>query len=452
MVKGRSIMKRKLKKYYSEKFAGVHHIIMPVSDGTSVKIYLIPPKEKKNGNRLLPAALVIGEADAIPVNYSWAVLLSVYIKNVIALVPSGNEDADSAKIYKKSIKTSKRLFGVSKKIIKNDIDSLLGFIDDFACGRKTSIDISAMSLPRFTKYLSSPLRAELRMNEAAPAGCGGCGLMDIPAYESQTELTTKEWEKVIDTCGAAGVPQLIFSTGKPFVRGDLPEIITYASWFNTTMRTDASLLTPELCASLKEAGVDNVEARLFAADADVQNELSGCDDFDACRDGICNAVEAGLNVTVSTPLCLKNYAYPLMIEFLYSLGVKRVTASVMTFAEGYADDEMSNTELFTVLTSAVSVCSLLGIKFSFTSPGFLSGQQYASLGLSTPFCSACSSSTVIASDGSVFPCAGSMNTNFLLGKVPESSLHKIWKTDKCEKISVSAGLKENGCLLRPLVH
>ena len=69
------------------------------------------------------------------------------------------------------------------------------------------------------------------------------------------------------------------------------------------------LLTKELCKELYEASLDSVQVTLYSHDPEVHNKLVGANNFDKTVEGIKNAVKAGLNVSINTPLCTANKDY-----------------------------------------------------------------------------------------------------------------------------------------------
>lgn len=81
------------------------------------------------------------------------------------------------------------------------------------------------------------------------------------------------------------------------------------------------MLTPELCAGLYEASLDSVQVTLYSAEGNIHNQLVGTNGFNDTVQGIRHAVEAGLIVSVNTPLCSLNTHYAETLRFVHSLGV-----------------------------------------------------------------------------------------------------------------------------------
>lgn len=123
-------------------------------------------------------------------------------------------------------------------------------------------------------------------------------------------------EKVIDKCRKIGIPQITFTGGEPTLRDDLAELIEYSKWFVTRLNTNGVLLSKELCEQLYEASLDSVQITLYSNIPEVHNELVGAENFEKTVNGIKNAVEAGLNVSINTPLCSLNSDYSSTLKFI----------------------------------------------------------------------------------------------------------------------------------------
>ena len=105
------------------------------------------------------------------------------------------------------------------------------------------------------------------------------------------------------------MPQVTFTGGEPTLRADLAELVDAAQWFVTRLNTNGQLLTPELCAKLYDASLDSVQVTLYSAEGNIHNQLVGVNGFNDTVQGIRHAVEAGLIVSVNTPLCSLNTDY-----------------------------------------------------------------------------------------------------------------------------------------------
>lgn len=105
--------------------------------------------------------------------------------------------------------------------------------------------------------------------------------------------------------------------------------------------------------------------------------------------GLRNALEAGLNVSVNTPLCRENREYIRTLAFLYQNGVRYVTCSGLietgkAMAESSLSSQLTVEEMNALLREAMAFCSQHGMELSFTSPGRLILRCLRSLGWRCP--------------------------------------------------------------------
>ena len=73
--------------------------------------------------------------------------------------------------------------------------------------------------------LTAPLRLDCALTYRLPAGAQAD---DAPAKRVDRELTTAEWQSVLDKAWQAGVPHVTFTGGEPTLRDDLPALIARA--------------------------------------------------------------------------------------------------------------------------------------------------------------------------------------------------------------------------------
>ena len=252
---------------------------------------------------------------------------------------------------------------------------------------------------------------------------------------------------------AEGACTFGFQGGEPTLRGDLVELVDAAQWFVTRLNTNGRLLTPQLCRALAEASLDSVQVTLYAADAEAHNALVGAPGFDETVRGIRNAVDAGLIVSVNTPLCSLNRDYAATLRFAAALGVRYATCSGLIPSGGAEGAEsratrLSAEELTEILQSAVAAAHELSMELDFTSPGWLPEQTLRALGLHLiPSCGACLSNMAIAPDGTVIPCQSWLGGT-ALGNILTDDWPAIWDGEACRAIRAESAKMEHICQLQ----
>ena len=88
-----------------------------------------------------------------------------------------------------------------------------------------------------------------------------------------------------------------------------------------------------------------MQVTFYSADPDIHNELVGGAHYEETVAGIRNAVTAGINLSINTPLCSLNKDYLETLKFLHNLGVRYVTCSGLIITGNARTDESVRTQL-----------------------------------------------------------------------------------------------------------
>jgi MoaA/NifB/PqqE/SkfB family radical SAM enzyme len=169
-------------------------------------------------------------------------------------------------------------------------------------------------------------------------------------------------------------------------------------------------------------------------------------------EGIKNALEAGLNLSINTPLCTINKDYVETLKYAHNLGVVYVTCSGL-IVTGNAEKEasrrtqLSSEELYEIIKEAKAFCDANGMQMSFTSPGWIEEEKLRALKLNVPTCGACLSNMAITPDGGIVPCQSWLSGESL-GNILEDDWEEVWDGDACSKIRAHSAKMDFTCPLR----
>jgi hypothetical protein len=110
----------------------------------------------------------------------------------------------------------------------------------------------------YTQKLSAPYRLDCaltyRLPEGAPAEAA-------PVKRVDRELSTAEWQSILDKTWAAGIPHVIFTGGEPTLRDDLAQLIAYAEakgQVSGLLSDGLRLANPAYLNSLLRTGLDHL--------------------------------------------------------------------------------------------------------------------------------------------------------------------------------------------------
>lgn len=451
MFKNKLAQRREWKK-------GVKHCTFDPKGPGVVRIHLVPPKFRWFGN---PSHVVILNGYyLLPLGYSWAVLLSHFIDEVNRFDGREITQEDEAQIFSETVRKTKKVYSsVRKEAMEEDLYEMLEVLFSVAHGNKPDAEIEVLSVREYAPHMSAPHRMDLMICGMADAeGRRTCNQNCLFCYAenqplgTRAELSTEDWKIILDRLRRSNVPMVTFTGGEPTVRRDLAELVDYAKWFVTRVNTNGILLTKELAEKLKDASLDSIQVTLYSHNEEIHNELVGGAHFRDTVAGIRNAVEAGLDVSVNTPLCSENADYLQTIAFIHSLGVRFITVSGLIptgmAAENGKQKELSEDELYAIVKGAKSFCDAHGMEMDFTSPGLLARAKLEELGLHVPICGACLSNMAVAPDGTVVPCQSWLCEGAELGNLLHDDWNTIWNHPHCKAMRSMSEAAAEHCLFR----
>lgn len=450
---------------YQASRKGVIHATMNPEGPGAVRIHLIPPRFHLWDPQ--PYVVILNGYYILPLGYSYGLMLGYFLEALQPYDGKPMQESDIRRVMETAVRRTKKAYYMTPKAeMRKDLEEILQVLFDVAYGKKPSVEIGAMSLKDYAANITAPHRMDL-MVSAMTDSCGNwnCNLKCRNCYAAgqeqagKRELTTQEWKTIIDRCKKAGIPQLTFTGGEPTMRADLPELIDYARWFVTRVNTNGVLLTPELCRTFREVSLDSIQITVYSWNEDTHNCLVGADlpgssgNFRKTLQGLRCALEAGLDVSVNTPICRENDDYEKTLEFLCREGVGFVSCSGLIetgkAAGGSAYGlQLSAGELSDIVCRAAAFCGEHEMELSFTSPGRADLEMLKRAGLTIPACGACLSNMAVAPDGTVVPCQSWLGSKAGLGNMLTDDWKTIWNHPLSKKIRSMSEEETLKCPLR----
>ncbi len=443
--------------YIKENLGEVKHTTLNPEGPGVVRIHMVPPKY--DGPEPVGSVVILNGQDVIPINVSWAVLLSMLIDSINEYHGRPITDEDTKKIVDSTLIRARSVYKlIPKFIIRKDIFRIMNTFKQIAYGEVPDEEIHYINIGEYADNMRAPHRMDLMVSAMTKEGGWHCNQKCIHCYAAgqemadEEELSTQEWKDIIDKCRKVCIPQVTFTGGEPTMREDLIELIDHARWFVTRLNTNGIKLTKEYCRELFEASLDSVQITFYSSDAAIHNELVGAQMYDKTLEGIKNALEAGLNISVNTPLCTKNKDYLSTLKFLHELGVTYVTCSGLITTGNAATDrseslQLGREEIRNILKEAVDYAYANDMEISFTSPGWIDEDFFEENGMNMPTCGACLSNMAITPGGNAVPCQ-SWLTDGNLGNFLDEDWEKIWYSGKCENRRYYSAMMTGLCPLR----
>lgn len=435
----------------------VRHITLDPKGPGVVRIHMIPPRDDTPD---APFLLLLNGARLVPLNLSWAIMLANLMDQLQAYEGQDLAEDQWESLLTAAVEETHRTYPRTKRqTLASDLHLMLTSLVAIAQGREPEAEVGLLSLSDYAPEMTAPHRMDLMVSAMEKDGGWHCNQKCLHCYAAgqpmgeTPELSTEQWKTALALLRKANIPQVTFTGGEPTLRSDLVELVQAAAWFVTRLNTNGRLLTPELCAGLYEASLDSVQVTLYSAEGNIHNQLVGVNGFSDTVQGIRHAVDAGLIVSVSTPLCSLNTHYAETLRFAHSLGVRYVTCSGLIPSGSACGQESRATaltpeQLTKVLRQAVDTAEELGMELDFTSPGWLDEETLRSLGLNLiPSCGACLSNMAVTPDGKVVPCQSWLSDE-PLGDLLHDDWADIWNSPRCTAIRAESAKLEHICQLK----
>jgi MoaA/NifB/PqqE/SkfB family radical SAM enzyme len=448
-----------IKRYQADRLAGPLQATFDPKEPGVTRIHLIPLRTSLR--KRTPSLVLINGWHMFRIGSSWADLLRAFITTLYEKTEPGRQlsQDELQAVLDAVVEKMHALYPeIPDATLLDDLNEIVALCIAVAHGAEVPPEIQeTVSWQELGKVMKAPQRMDLLVSPmieagewACPLHCKGCYATQQPAMRIDQALSTEEWKAIIDKCREAGITQLTFTGGEPTQRPDLVELIDHARWHVTRLNTNGLNLKLDYAKELFDANLDAVQVTLYSQDACIHDTLVGKPDaWPATVQGIRNALQAGLSVSVNTPLVRLNAGYAETLQFIQGLGVKYVSCSGLIPA-GAAQNQikggagLSNDELMEVMRLAVQTAKELGLDLAFTSPGWLTPAQTRELGLEEPICGACLSNMAVMPNGAVTACQSWLSNPDGLGNMLASPWQDIWSHPKCRQMRRTS---QQGCPL-----
>ncbi len=184
---------------------GIHHL---QGGGEDQKPYRLHLRLRKDGSGLL----IVNASTVLHLNPTAAEYALHFIK--------GDSPSEAAREISRRYRVSK---GVALEDYTDFVERIQTLLDT------PDLDpVSYLGFERVTPHtsdLTAPLRLDCALTYRLPPGTNA---QYAPVKRIERELTTDEWQRILDIAWQAGVPHVTFTGGEPTLRDDLLDLVAYA--------------------------------------------------------------------------------------------------------------------------------------------------------------------------------------------------------------------------------
>jgi radical SAM protein with 4Fe4S-binding SPASM domain len=329
------------------------------------------------------------------------------------------------------LKQIRRMYRVNAEQAKADYHKLVYAISTLSQTEKVC-PISFLDVAKeepFSYQYSAPLRMDLAVTFRCPNNCVHCYAGGPHKTE---ELTTQQWQQVIDKLSEIGVFIVTFTGGEPTIRDDLPELLQYAQdkGMVTGLITNGRKLKDKTYVkTLEKTGLDFVQVTLESHLPKIHDLITASEgSWKDTVTGIKNAVKSQIYVTTNTTLNKRNvHEFLRTIDYIKELGVAAFGCNSLIYS-GKANKvskefALSIDELRELLPEIRGKAQQLNLKFLWYTPTQYCQLDPVQLGLGVKSCTAAMINMCVAPNGDVYPCQSYFQS---LGNILTEPWTTIW--------------------------
>ncbi|GAB4504552.1 MAG: hypothetical protein Fur0043_15460 [Anaerolineales bacterium] len=184
---------------------GVHHL---QAGGEDQKPYRLHLRLRKDGSGIL----IVNASTVLHLNPTASEYALHFIK--------GTPPSEAAREISRRYRVSK---GMALEDYTDFVERIQTLVDTPDLDPVSYLDFERMT--PHSAELTAPLRLDCALTYRLPAGASA---EYAPVKRVERELTTDEWQRILDIAWQAGVPHVTFTGGEPTLRDDLVDLVAYA--------------------------------------------------------------------------------------------------------------------------------------------------------------------------------------------------------------------------------
>lgn len=292
-------------------------------------------------------------------------------------------------------------------------------------------------------YNKLPVLSEIALTYRCNLRCTFCYAGEN-RESAEDELTTEQFAIILKKIRhEALVPSVSFTGGEPTMRKDLPELIQVAvrEGLRVNLVSNGTLITPELAAAMKKAGLSSAQISIEGPNAQVHDKLvdfAGA--FDSALAGIKALIAADIPVHHNTTLTTENlHCAGQMVDLAKELKLDRFSMNMIIpsswIKENKPDLMLDYSEIGATVLQVKEVARQAGIRFMWYSPTPYCLFNPIAHNLGNKGCAACDGLLSVDPKGRIIPCSSFFAPQ---GSMFSQSFIETWQTASAERIRSKA--------------
>ncbi|MEI6205777.1 MAG: mycofactocin radical SAM maturase [Desulfuromonadales bacterium] len=289
--------------------------------------------------------------------------------------------------------------------------------------------------------MRSPVNLTWEVTLACNLRCSHC--LSSSGIAAHNELTTTEALDLVEQLHTAGVFQVNFGGGEPFIRPDFEEILAACHFHGimTCISTNGTLITSDLVSRLASNRLVAIQVSLDGAKRETCDAVRGTGVFDAAIKAVKLLAATSIPTSINTVLTAQNASeIPAMHEMARSLGVSLRVSRFRPSGRGADNWESLRPSPAQLIAFSEWLAASGDVR---TGDSFFSLTTQERQGLGLNLCGAAKLTCCVSPAGYMYPCAFLQSDRFEAGNLRTSSFQDIW--DNSEIYASFRNLRIHSC-------
>ncbi len=356
------------------------------------------------------------------------------------------------------VRLIRRQYRVDEIQARTDLVAIRGQLDELVRpdGACPIHELGLETVMPFSARPSAPYRLDLAVTYRCNNDCSHCYNVERASpgtASAKKELSTEEWQRVIDRAWELGIPHIIFTGGEPTLRDDLPDLIAHAEKNGqiTGLNTNARRLADgHYVERLVAAGLDHVQITVESDQPEIHDLMVKSQGaHHQTIKGLKNALGSPLYVMTNTTMLRTNaHTIPATLDFLAETGVPTVglNALIHSGRGAVVGTGLPEADLLPLLEMARQKTAERGQKLIWYTPTEYCHFDPVALDLGVKGCTAALYNMCVEPDGSLLPCQSYYHS---LGNFLEDGWDGMWNHELAVRLRERHGLPQKceGCSL-----
>ena len=276
--------------------------------------------------------------------------------------------------------------------------------------------------------LRSPVNLTWEVSLLCNLRCSHC--LSASGEAAKDELTTAEALALVEEVHQAGVFQINFGGGEPFMRPDFEQIIgaCHDRGIMTCISTNGTLLDAARGARLSQTRLVAIKVSLDGATSSSCDAVRGQGVFARATEAVKLLAASSIPTSINTVLTTHNASeIPAMYELAQSLGVSLRVSRFRPSGRGADNWEDLRPTPSQLLEFSDWLAKSGDVR---TGDSFFSLTSQERQGLGLNLCGAAKLTCCVGPTGNMYPCAFLQTDRFLAGSLREKSFQQIWDSSE----------------------